>query len=567
MKVRLTAVLAAALLACTPSFAGDKDIYIDLIEEAVAAYTPEQVEKYIGEVETYGIWEHGFARLTAGTGTLVAFGRAPEKKELLERMMDLCLREMPLAKAKNYDRRGSVGNDFAVKEIVQCIVDLEEAHVFPKETTDRWREQVTALEVQSTYSCLPPLKDTRAYNWVVFNCTSECARLWAGMGGDRDHVDRYFLDQLDWFDGNGMYMDPHQPILYDFVTRLQFMLALHYGYDGPARAAIEENLRKSALPTLWMQSASGEIPFGGRSNQFVYNETAYAAVCEYYAAWFRREGDYELASRFKAAAGKAVHSLEYWMSQKPVSHVKNRFPAAMGIGCEGYGYFDKYMVTMGSWARLAYLFADDSIAPSKKREPGAIFVTSDKFHQVIMNEGGYTVQFDLDAQKEYDSSGMGRFQREEAPSVIALSVPCPGAEKHNYKTDIDYEGPLSISPLWDSYELVKARRGCVVLSDGNGALWKCRLSRRGLRMTLSGMEEARLTLPALIFDGENSPEVECDGHSLTITFNGWQCIYSTDGVISDTGLTYCNRNGHLRRFDAVSRRGRLHVKGRIVPVG
>ena len=34
---------------------------------------------------------------------------------------------------------------------------------------------------------------------------------------------------------------------------------------------------KSADITLAMQSATGEIPFGGRSNQFLHNETFYAA--------------------------------------------------------------------------------------------------------------------------------------------------------------------------------------------------------------------------------------------------------------------------------------------------
>lgn len=48
---------------------------------------------------------------------------------------------------------------------------------------------------------------------------------------------------------------------------------------------------KSADITLVLLSATGEIPFGGRSNQFLHNETFYAALCEWYAAWFNRKGD------------------------------------------------------------------------------------------------------------------------------------------------------------------------------------------------------------------------------------------------------------------------------------
>ena len=66
-------------------------------------------------------------------------------------------------------------------------------------------------------------------------------------------------------------------MVYDFVTRLQFATALDLGYDGPSRAALEALMLKSADITLAMQSATGEIPFGGRSNQFLHNETFYAA--------------------------------------------------------------------------------------------------------------------------------------------------------------------------------------------------------------------------------------------------------------------------------------------------
>lgn len=80
-----------------------------------------------------------------------------------------------------------------------------------------------------------------------------------------------------------MYRDPNEPMVYDYVTRLQLAVALYFGYDGESKKALEEELLKSAEITLNMQSVTGEIPFGGRSNQFLHNETAYAALCEYYA--------------------------------------------------------------------------------------------------------------------------------------------------------------------------------------------------------------------------------------------------------------------------------------------
>ena len=122
-------------------------------------------------------------------------------------------------------------------------------------------------------------------------------RLGAGMSGDPKFVERYVSDQIRWFDEKGMWRDPHEPLVYDFVTRLQFAQILFSGYDGPSRATLIEHLDRGAEATLAVQSACGEIPYGGRSNQFLHNDTFYAALCEWYAAHFRERGDLANASR------------------------------------------------------------------------------------------------------------------------------------------------------------------------------------------------------------------------------------------------------------------------------
>ena len=58
-------------------------------------------------------------------------------------------------------------------------------------------------------------------------------------------------------------------------------------------------------PTLAMQLAAGEIPYGGRSNQFLHNDTMYAALCEWYASRAIRRGDRKTAARFRSAAAKS----------------------------------------------------------------------------------------------------------------------------------------------------------------------------------------------------------------------------------------------------------------------
>ena len=253
-----------------------------------------------------------------------------------------------------------------------------------------------------------------------------------------------------------------------------------------------------------------------------------------------------------------MDALRRWLDVRPVRHVKNFYPTGAGkrgtgMGCEGYAYFDKYMITMGSWAMLSWLFADESVPvmPPEAAKPVAFASTPD-FHVVLLRAGDYSAQFDYNADTHYDCDGLGRVQRKGAPPTICMSVPC--AEKPSYAIERPNAGALSILPVGDG----------VLAPDGSGVdgdcawanwkkgdkVWKCRLSPKGMDMTLSGAGAAALTLPAFEFDGEQNSEITCDGKSLTVRYRGWLCSYSTDGAIVDTGDVCSNRNGRYRVFKA-----------------
>ena len=564
---------AAPVLAATDATL-PKSRYLDVMEAAVGAYTPERTADYVKRVEKDMIKEHGFHRLTANIGILLAHGRLAEKKDLFKHMMDLCCRQIPVAYVKN---GSAVGNDFGVKEIVSCLLEVEKAGLFPKEVADGWRADLAKAVPETTYTCRPRLGDPRAHNWAVFAAASEQARTFAGLNGSPEFTERYVGDQLRFFDENGMYKDPNQPMVYDAVTRLQFAAALHFGYDGPSRAALEAQLLKSAELTLLLQSETGEIPYGGRSNQFLHNEGFWAAVCEWYASWFKARGDLATASRFRRAAKRAVDSLDYWTRQPNYRHIKNRFPLKTRYGCEGYGYFDKYMVTLGSWAYLAYLFADESIPLAPDGPRAATFTTSPAFHRTMLHAGGYTAQFDVAPDTHYDGPGLGRIQRRGAPPMICLSVPF--TKKPSYTIDVKNETPLAILPGWKQadgtwayaygpdYAVTGTKAGDgraeATLSVSRAGLtpltWENHLSSDGLETILSGADELALTLPVLCFDGETRVEAKVGARSLAISFNGWTCRWETNGEIVDTGKVYANRNGHYRRFEACGKK-RLTVK-------
>ena len=554
---------------------------LDLMEIAVSAYSDEHLAEYLADAERNGVQEHGFPRLAANLGVLVANGRQLERKAILDRMMTICCRDA---------RKGTMppksgGNEFSVKELVLAVVVLEKAGVFPKERTDVWRTDLTAIVAENCYT-LGRLKIGApiAHNWVVFAAASEQARIRYGLGGDPAFVEKYVRDQLRWFDANGMYKDPNQPAVYDFVTRLQFMHILDWGFDGPSRAALEAQLEKSAEPTLAMLSACGEIPYGGRSNQFLHNHTFYAAVCAWYAARYAQRGEMAIAGRFAAAAQQATDAIYPWLDEIPVSHVKNRYPREQDegvyslkgdVGCERYAYFDKYMVTMGSWAMSNWCFAKDApqvvVQAPISAKPSA-FVTTPDFHFVFLSAGDYSAQLDYSADAHYDCDGLGRVQRRGAPSTLCLATPC--AMHPSYRIETPNDAPLAIAPIVPDDWTLKFDQA---YTDGQSAIatftlcptnssskqsdslsWTCRLSPKGLISTLMGDGKLALTLPAFAFDGREGTQIVATEKTLTIAYRGWKCVYETDGTIVDTRPSACNRNGRYRRFEARGR-NRLNV--------
>ena len=537
--------------------------YLDLVEAAVAAYPDDHIADYVADADANGVHEHGFPRLTANIAALISAGRQSGRRDLFRRMMGICCRDAKKGPMKKE------GNEFSVKELTTAILDVERAGLFPKNVTDGWRRDLAEVDPWRCYRIKPEVGNTeRSYNWCVFGAASEQTRISAGVGGDAKFVERYVTDQIRWFDANGMWRDPHEPAVYDLVTRLQFALILSTGYNGPSRAKLEEWLDRAAGPTLELQSAAGEIPYGGRSNQFLHNDTLFAALCEWYAARAMARGDAEIAGRFLGGARRAVDSVNGWLAARPTRHVKNRYPRGSGkrgtgIGCEGYAYFDKYMVTMGSWAVLARRFAFEMASPEVLNIRKTVrpvfqclkphsFATTPYFHVVFLNAGDYSAQFDYNSDTHYDCDGMGRLHRRGAPTAICISTPC--ALKPSYSTEKPNERTLSFVPAGNG-ALTPAGSG----SDGNAAWanwrkgeldWKCRLTAEGLSSELLGPGEVAMTLPAFEFDGENATAVSCDGKTLSVRSRGWVCRYSTDGAIVDAGAVCCNRNGRYRVFEA-----------------
>lgn len=541
-----------------------KEKYLDIMEAALSAYSASDILSYYERVREDGITEHGYPRLVANIGILIAKGRRKELLALFLDMMNLATERMPKASGRG-------GNDFSVREIVSAIIELEKTDLVSRERTAKWRASLAKLVPAENYREIATPEREYVGNWAAYNAASEYMRCFAGIAEDTGFIDSQLESQLRNFDENGMYRDPNEPMLYDVATRVQLAGMLHFGYAGKYAEKIEEMLDKSADLTEKMQSVTGELPFGGRSNQMLFNEAYLAAMMEYYAAKYK--ADPERASRFKASAALATERIFRALSKERLTHVKNYYPRESMFGCEGYAYFDKYMITLASFAYLAYAFADDEIEPTSAlaNEGGYTALTSDKFHKFFINNGGYFLEFDMNADPSYDATGLGRIHKSGAPEALCLSVPF--AKEPHYEIGENNDTPLALSSaLLEGISYSVAEIGNVnsaiyaymnVERDGKIiAAEKYTVDEDGVNVIVDTEGNTEYNIPAFMYDGEIYTNTTLVKNTLSVYYRGHVVRFSSpDAEIFDTGRTYRNRNGVYRLYKAHStQRVSLHIE-------
>lgn len=554
-----------------------KEIYLDIMEKALSAYTEERIKEYIDEVKRNGLTEHGFPRLGANIGILMAHGRRLELKAEFIEIIDLCLYGFahPQNKSKG-------GNNFAVREVCHALIELQKTDIIDREQLEAWKEKLKALDIPTTYTHIVSEDVKHPNNWAYFGVLSEQARGLLCGTDPTPFLEHQLPSQLLRLDKNGMYRDgsvtgPHQPMVYDMVTRNLIGLSLFMGYDGKYAEKIEKMMDDSDDLTLKMQSVTGELAFGGRSNQCVHNEMMSANYYELRATLLNKKGDLKKAALFKAAAKKAAEMCMHWLNEKPMSHVKNHFDPDLKLGCEGYSYFNKYMITVASNAYLACLVADDSIEPTTAVTDigGFIAQTSEDFHKVFLNCGGYFLEFDCNADTHYDANGLGRVHKKDCDSRVCLSVPFPAGET-KYKLETPNKHPLSICCYKNTENgiLCSAEDGVkhLLISKNEGAdrcsavfdcvlneervfTEECTVNENGVGLEFDGADG--ILVPAFLFDGASETEITASDGQITVKYNGSFCRYTFKGKPQDYGVFF-NRNGRYRAYQIAT--DRLHIE-------
>jgi hypothetical protein len=475
-----------------------------------------------------------------------------------------------------YDYAGTDVENFAVKEIML-------AYLLTKDRVDNkirkgWFDTLSKITPSDKYytSC------SKANNRNVYVMGGEQIRTYLGMADATEFIDASFKRQTAHFNSFGMYLDNyssdmnHNPTLYDLTTRVQLQLVTAYGYRGQYKDEMNKILRGGGLVSLFMQSACFQLSYGGRSNQFLFNEALLASNFEYEASHYASKGDVKTAGVFKRAAHLAILSVSDWI--RAGKDKKNYYKDAT-VGADDYGTYDKYMITMSSFLAIGYLFADDSIKelPCPAELGGYLFHESDNFRIIIANAGGYSIEIMTSADNKYDCTGLGRIHKTGIPSELGLSMPFTATPHYNLPTEIEKDN-ISIDVGWkdangnsqfladfndlDVSVYIIEESAAVVefevrysgesLSGINGITEHYRLTDEGLVIQAKLINPVYdficYTVPMLKSNGDglgsSSTKITTSEAGAKVLMGGYSYSVNSDGdmlILSDG--TYYNRNG------------------------
>lgn len=523
--------------------------------------------------DTTGFPSFAAARFVGALGFLISAGRCLDLVEVCARSLDMTCCD--LFHAHEQPVRGA---EFYPKELMRGYVALQDK--VDRSRVDRWKELLGGYDPEQNYAqVLSKRKAEDLHNFTTFALAGEGCKAKYGIADNRDFIERHLETQRPRFTEFGMYRDPNDPMTYDYTSRMNLSLLLFWGYDGHHHPFIDEMLRRGGLTSLLYLSPTGEAPFGGRSNQFHFNEGTIALTCEYEARRHKALGDLRLAGAFKRAARLAVLSTRRWLERSPIRYLKNGFPPELQHGRQpSYGFYGIYSLLIASQFGFAHLIADDTIeeCPAPFEIGGYVLHLPEAFHKVFATCQEYHVEIDTQADHAYDATGLGRIHRVGAPTELGLSMPV--TSRPNYLVSV---GParrsVAIGPGWQdreghtywladlSREICQADVDVQRESQADtefqvvyrGELPGCesvtehyRVDSSGVTITdtVSGSIAGLLAqVPLLHTDGIHRVDLDTIQSGCVMTYQGWrctvECLYPSDSEFFVERFLAPNRNG------------------------
>ena len=518
------------------------------------------------------------ARYVGALGALMLQGRCHDLACSCARALDAVLDDLESC-ATNH-------GEFLVKESLFAFTALEK-EVAP-ERRRRWGKVFTSCDPERAYakSRTNTPDAERRQNFVTFALAGEAMKKHLHLADNETFFRTYLEEQLGRFDALGMYRDPGAPMVYDITARMNLELAAFYAdWHLPCLEELRKKLRSGAMCALLYQSPSGEMPFGGRSNQQNFVEASFALICEAEARRFKAERDALMAGVLRRAAARAVRSVTPYLTSEPIHFNKNRFPPETQHGRQlSYGYYGAYTLLISSQLAAAGLLADRTIpfAATTPAESGTfLWTTADAFHKVFANVQGSHLELELCCEGDHDAVGWGRWHVAGAPPELPLSTPVPA--RQTFVSVAPASGSLTFGPgtatVGFASDLPLTPGECrphhaAVTSNmvkfvidwpfpAGAVSEKIRLmpATAEVEAVNHAGPDVRYRVPLLLTDGESQSVVGETGAGFELLYKGWIFAVSGEGAArSRENRTAANRNGLYAPALFASESGKLKLR-------
>ncbi len=509
------------------------------------------------------------ARFLGALGLQLLHGRCAD-------LIEPCAAALTPALEDLYYRRARYWGEFIVKEALMAFIALKGK--VPRSQSDQWTHLLADYDPETTYSrtLTNTPKPEALHNFVTFGIAGEALKQKYGLADNTAFMDKYIAQQLTRCDENGMYNDPHAPLVYDVTPRMNLSIAMWAGYHGAQYEKLSETLKRGGLSQLLYQSSIGEFPFGGRSSQQNFTEISFAIVCLYEARRWADTGDKAMAGAFMRAAALAMQAIEKYLLASPVFFNKNMFPPETQHGRQrSYGFYGVYSLLIASQIGFACRMADDTIPETTCPAEcgGYVFQPATTFHKVFAACGGVHLEIDTNADFKYDATGLGRLHFAGCPAELCLSVPITATP--DYLTCVPAAPDnIAIGPGWDGCwlaalagETLRAR--CEILEQNAGRIRfnvdyeyeSCAISEL-YEITAAGMEltvvqkngyPLNLRVPLLASNGR-------DTSTITVLRDGFEVLFK--GFVYGVRCLNDRVTARMETFDAPNRNG-IYKVGRL----
>lgn len=205
-------------------------------------------------------------------------------------LIDICSKSMNTSSKELYYsfKKPIVGPEFYVKELVRGYLSLK--NKVDEKLVKKLERYIGNYDPEKTYTkVLSKCKKEQINNFITFALAGEQYKKFAGLSENTKFIEKYLKIQKDRFTKFGMYIDPNAPMAYDWTSRMNLSLLLFFGYKEKHYEFYNETLRRGGITTLFFVSPNGEAPYGGRSNQYNFNEITLALICEFEANRYKKK--------------------------------------------------------------------------------------------------------------------------------------------------------------------------------------------------------------------------------------------------------------------------------------